>query len=157
MIIDRIQRLPDYDPLLPGLAEVHRFLDDFDPRRSQPGRYAIDEPRLYAMLMDEPGKSADDAKLEIHRQYADVQLLIDGEEHLGWKPLADCATPVGDYDAEKDIRFFDDAPDTWVSLKPGQFILFGPGDAHAPLVAAGPVRKLVAKIALPATSGPACC
>lgn len=154
MIIDRIQSLPDYAPLLPGLAEVHRFLADFDLRSSQPGRYAIDEPRLYAMLMHELGKSADHAKLEVHRQYADVQLLIDGEESLGWKPLADCATPVEDYDPGKDIRFFDDPPDTWVTLKPGQFILFGPDDAHAPLVAAAPVRKLVAKIALPATRVP---
>jgi len=49
------------------------------------------------------------AKLEAHRRYIDIQLVLDGTDEMGWKPLSDCHDPVSDYSTERDIRFFNDA------------------------------------------------
>jgi energy-dependent translational throttle protein EttA len=48
----------------------------------------------------------------------------------------------------RDIRFFNDAPSSWIATPPGSFCLFFPEDAHAPLVSAGRIRKVVVKIAV---------
>jgi YhcH/YjgK/YiaL family protein len=66
---------------------------------------------------------------------------------MGWKPTAECVRPQAEYNADKDIRFFDDAPLSWVTAQAGTFCLFFPEDAHAPLVSDGAIHKVVLKIA----------
>ena len=51
------------------------------------------------------------------------------------------------YDEKRDIEFFDCEPETWLTLQPGEFALFFPNDAHAPLVGGEKsIRKAVFKI-----------
>jgi YhcH/YjgK/YiaL family protein len=101
------------------------------------------------------GKTREAARLECHRKYIDIQLVLEGDEEMGWKPLADCLNPVSDYSAEKDIQFFHDAPASWVAVPPEHFTIFFPEDAHAPLVArqGGMIRKVIFKIAVTPTLG----
>jgi YhcH/YjgK/YiaL family protein len=75
-------------------------------------------------------------------------LVLEGVDEMGWKPLSDCREPVDDYSAERDIQFFRDAPASRIATPPGAFCIFFPEDAHAPLVSAGSIRKVVVKIAL---------
>ena len=67
---------------------------------------------------------------------------------MGWRPVAECVSPKTDYQAAHDIRFFNDAPSSWVSTPVGSFCIFFPEDAHAPLVGAGMIRKVVVKVAV---------
>ncbi len=76
--------------------------------------------------------------------------MLEGDEQMGWKPLADCHNPVSDYSEEKDIRFFHDAPASWIAVPPDHFCIFFPEDAHAPLVSSGFIRKVIFKIAVAA-------
>ena len=51
------------------------------------------------------------------------------------------------YDPKHNIEFFDCEPETWLALQPGEFALFFPNDAHAPLVGGEKtIRKAVFKI-----------
>ena len=47
---------------------------------------------------------------------------------------------------EKDIQFFDDVPQTYYTLCPGQFTVLFPEDGHAPMVGEGIVRKIIFKV-----------
>lgn len=67
---------------------------------------------------------------------------------MGWRPLAQCEKPTGEFDIARDIRFYDDAPSSWVATPAGSFCIFFPDDAHAPLVSEGMIRKVVMKIAV---------
>jgi YhcH/YjgK/YiaL family protein len=82
------------------------------------------------------------------RRCIDIQLTIDGYDEIGWKSLGDCAQPAGAFDAAKDIVFFSDRPESWVSLPAGHFAIFFPDDAHAPLAGRGTVKKAIMKIAV---------
>jgi biofilm protein TabA len=95
-----------------------------------------------------PGRTRSEAKLECHRRYIDIQLVLEGVDEMGWKPLSDCHEPMNDYSAERDIQFFRDVPASWIATPPGAFCIFFPEDAHAPLVSNGKIRKAVIKIAL---------
>ncbi len=100
------------------------------------------------MYMQRLGKTRDGARLEAHRGNIDIQFLISGEEEFGWKPTAQCEQPDGAFMPERDVQFFNDAPDSWHLLRPGQFVVFFPEDAHAPMVSAQSLRKVVIKVAV---------
>ena len=48
----------------------------------------------------------------------------------------------GEYNPEKDVRYFHDAADTYFQLTDGQFAIFFPEDVHAPMIGEGVIRKI---------------
>lgn len=148
MILDQLDNAHRYLTLHPLFPQAFAFLDGTDLRALAPGRYPVEGERLFAIVEAVAGRKREAARLECHRKYIDIQLVLDGVDEMGWKPVRDCREPVGDYSAERDIRFFRDAPAAWIATHPGSFCVFFPEDAHAPLVSAGSLRKVVLKIAV---------
>lgn len=148
MILATLQQAERYVALHPLFARAFAFLHDTDLAMLAPGRHAIDDERMFAIVEDGAGRTRAEAKLECHRRYIDIQLVLEGVDEMGWKPLADCVAPVADHDGARDIRFFDDAPASWIATPAGSLCLFFPDDAHAPLVGSRRIRKVVVKIAV---------
>ena len=85
---------------------------------------------------------------EAHRKNIDLQFVLTGEEHVGVVPIGRLVADP--YDAEKDIMWLTGEGDR-VTLRPGEFVLLWPEDAHMPAMAIDtpmPVLKVVIKIAL---------
>ena len=148
MILSSLSQSSRYTALHPLFARAFDYIRDTDLFALAPGRYNIAGDDLIAIVEQVPGKKKEMAKLEAHRRYIDIQLVLEGDETMGWKPLADCLNPVSDHSMEKDIRFFHDAPASWIAVPPDHFCIFFPEDAHAPLVASGQVRKVIFKVAV---------
>lgn len=148
MILDTLAQADRYLALHPDFARAFAFLRGTDLRALEPGRHTIEGERLFAIVEACSGRTRGEAKLECHRRYIDIQLVLEGVDEMGWKPTADCTDPATDYDAARDIRFFNDAPSSWIATPPGAFCVFFPEDAHAPLVGTGTIRKVVVKIAV---------
>jgi biofilm protein TabA len=145
MILARLEQADRYLAFHPDFAAAIGFL------RSQPlndlplGRIEI-AVAMHAMVSRSPARQRSEARLEAHRKHIDIQYLISGVEEMGWKARTRCLRPHDQYDAEKDIEFFADVPDSYVSLLPGEFVVFFPDDAHAPLIGTGAVHKVVIKV-----------
>jgi len=150
MILANLSQSARYATLHPLFPRVFDYIRDTDLYALAPGRYPIVGDELIAIVEHVPGRTREMARLEAHRRYIDIQLVLDGVDEMGWKPLADCYNPVSEYSEEKDIQFFFDAPASWVATPPDAFCIFFPEDAHAPLVAAGEIRKVIFKIAVQA-------
>jgi YhcH/YjgK/YiaL family protein len=148
MILDTLAQADRYLALHPLFARAFEFLRSTDLGALAPGMHTIQDEQLFAIVEACPGRTRAEAKLECHRRYIDIQLVLEGTDEMGWKPLAECVAPVTDYDAARDIRFFNDSPSSWIVTTPGSFCLFFPDDAHAPLVSSGTIRKVVVKVAL---------
>ncbi|MDP1864357.1 MAG: YhcH/YjgK/YiaL family protein [Thiobacillus sp.] len=148
MILDTLSASDRYLGLHPLFARAFAFLRDTDLMAREPGVHAVQGEQIFAIAEACAGRTRMDAKLECHRRYIDIQLVLEGIDEMGWKPLAECVEPATEYDAERDIRFFNDAPASWIATPPGSFCLFFPDDAHAPLVSTGLIHKVVVKIAL---------
>lgn len=148
MILAKLTEADRYAALHPLFARAFAFLRGTNLDALAPGRHDIEGERLFALVEDGAGRARADAKLECHRRYIDIQLVLHGVDEMGWKPVAECADAATDYDAARDIRFFNDAPASWIATPPGSFCLFFPDDAHAPLVSGGRIRKVVVKIAV---------
>jgi len=88
------------------------------------------------------------ALLETHEKYIDIQLVLAGTDDIGWKPKSLCKQPTGESDQESDLQFFEDKPNTWLSIESGEFAIFFSEDAHMPLISSGQIHKIVVKISV---------
>ena len=147
MIIDTLQNAPKYFSAHPLFAQAFKYVRDTDLANAADGKSDIAEG-LKAIVSNSPGKTkeASCAKFECHNKNIDIQLCINGLETIGWKPREKCLTPNGEYNAEKDVQFYNDAPDTFFQLTDGQFAIFFPEDVHAPMIGEGSIKKLVIKV-----------
>ena len=148
MILDVIENLPQYFLLGKGLEKAVEFLVRPDLDLLEVGRHEIDGERAYAMVSKNVGRSRDGARLEAHRQYVDIQVVLAGLDTIGWKSVNQCSEPAGDYVEQRDVRFYSDEPDVWLSVKPGSFAIFFPRDAHLPSISSERIHKIVVKVAV---------
>lgn len=146
MIFSNTESAGRYSSLHPLFQQAFDFIRNTDLLALAPGRYPIVGEQLFVIVESAQGRTREAAKLERHRKYIDIQLVLEGHEEMGWKPLADCTQSAGNFSTEKDIQFFHDAPASWVAVPPGHFCIFFPEDAHAPLVATGSIRKAIFKV-----------
>jgi biofilm protein TabA len=146
MIAGTIAGSGRYLTLNRGFSAAFEFLCRTDLPDLAPGRYEIDGQRVFALVERATGRGMAAGRLEVHRRYIDIQVSLDGREQIGWRALADCQAVDGPFNDERDIAFFSDRPTTWLPLPTGQFLIFFPDDAHAPLAADGPLHKVVVKV-----------
>ncbi len=150
MIIDRLENVELYRGLAPGLVLAMEWLRSHDVRAMAAGRHDVDGDRLFALVQDVQTRPAAQCRLEAHRKYHDVQYVATGVERMGYANLSRVTKVTEEYDAEKDVGFYD-GPIDWVTVAAGYFTVFTPEDAHAPLCmvdAPAAVRKVVMKVAV---------
>ncbi len=147
MILDTLGNAAKYAGLKVGISEAFGFLDQPGLAELPDGEYEILGDRVYAIIAHENGRQIDEGKLEGHRKYIDIQYVISGEESMGWKAREGLVNTT-EYDAKKDLEFFEGEPDSIVRVSPGSFTIFLPTDAHLPLIGTGPIHKVVVKVAV---------
>lgn len=151
MIIDTLANSDRSRLLHPLFAQAFAFARRPEAATLPDGRHVIAGDRLYAVAAHSVGRPQAEALLEAHRRYIDIQIVLGGHETIGWAPLAavaDTAMPPG-YDPQDDIILFSRPATLWLPVLPGQFAIFFPEDAHAPLATPGAaVHKLILKVAV---------
>jgi YhcH/YjgK/YiaL family protein len=147
MIIDTLKNASKYFSAHPLFAKSFEFINQTDLVNAADGKSDIADG-LKAIFSNSSGKTkeASCSKFECHNKNIDIQLCINGIETIGWKPREKCVTPNGDYNGEKDVQLYHDAPDTFFQLTDGQFAIFFPEDVHAPMIGEGTIKKLVIKV-----------
>ena len=96
MIFSTLSQSGRYAALHPLFPRAFEFIRNTDLRSLAPGRYPIVGEDLFVIVESISGRSRDEAKLECHRKYIDIQLVLEGVDEMGWKALADCREAVAD-------------------------------------------------------------
>jgi len=147
MILDTIGAMNCYYAACPLLSTVAAFVDAHDLSGFEVGRSTIGSG--VGLIIDEyETLSPEKKRAEYHEQFIDVQMVLSGQEHIGYcSRLQSTVTQV--YNEEKDVAFVVGALD-YHSLYPGNFALFFPHDVHLPGVHVGAeacvVKKAVFKL-----------
>ncbi len=150
MILDRLEHAAMYRTLAVDIARALDYLRATDLRSLPDGRQVLDGDRLYAIVQRYRPRPASEAQWEAHRQYIDVQYVVEGVERMGYTYLRSDLPVRQPYDAEKDIVFYDAAGDL-LEVPAGSFAIFTPHDLHAPGLTTDPgesvqpVLKVVVK------------
>jgi YhcH/YjgK/YiaL family protein len=149
MIIDSIENANKYTSVHPLFAKAFEYIASADLANIEIGKYEIADG-LLAIFSDKKGMTSAEsiAKFECHNKNIDIQLCISGNETFGWKSRNHCTKLKEEYNPDKDVSFYEDAPDMFFQLTNGQFVILFPEDVHAPMIAVNEnsIKKLVMKV-----------
>lgn len=146
MIVDTLENLEKYAGLNPLFAQAVEFLKSHDLNALEVGKTELQGKNLVVNVAQTNPKTKEQAKLETHNEFIDIQIPLSGIEIMGYTPASSCAPADAAYNAEKDITFFEGLAETYVTVKPGMFAIFFPQDGHAPGVTPEGVKKVIVKV-----------
>jgi YhcH/YjgK/YiaL family protein len=148
MVLDLLENIELYEALNPHFPKVVDFLHNTDLSALPLGRNEICGDAVYANVMEVKPKSKDEAFIEIHRRYIDIQIPLSADETMGYTPISEL--PEADYDSAGDAAVYPvgmPARD-YFNVHKGEFTIFFPQDGHAPAITTAPLKKVVIKVAV---------
>ena len=149
MILDTLKNKEQYASLHPRFKAVFDYIDTHDLASMELGRHDIDGDNIFVMVQELELRPYEQARLELHRKYIDIQLVLRGKEEVfGWSEKKDCLTAETEFDEAKEIQLFTDKPQCFYTVREGQFSILFPEDGHAPMLGEGVVKKCIFKILL---------
>ncbi|MDE1262828.1 YhcH/YjgK/YiaL family protein [Vibrio aestuarianus] len=145
MIIGDIQKL-NKTPFADIIARVMAL----NPQTLEPGIHKLDGENLFINRVDGEPRDFKASQSEIHQQYFDIHLVLEGLEKIGF------VIPQADENFMIDSEFTNDCElsldvieEQFITLKAGQFFVIEPGIWHRPMLAATAkenIKKVVIKI-----------
>jgi len=149
MIVAQIKDAGRYYVLHPLFRKVFAYLEEHDLRQVPSGRITLEGDDLFINVSDAALKKAEEQKLEVHRRYIDIHIPLSGSETIGWSPLGSVAVnSEAPFNEAEDYALYAAPAECYFTLKPGDFCMVWPEDAHAPVIGEGSLRKLIVKVKL---------
>lgn len=148
MILDHIDNYHLYKGLNKNLDQALEYVKGTDFLNLPDGKYEINAEQVFAILATYFTKSKEEALLEAHVKYVDIQFMITGEEYIQVAPLKN--QKVTTAYPENDLTFYE-GEGQLVKLSAGNFMVFFTTDAHGPgiqIEQSKEVKKVVVKVAL---------
>lgn len=146
MVVDILENLEKYASLNPLFAQAVDFLKSQDLHSLEVGKIELKGKDLVVNVAQTNPKTKEEARLETHNEFIDIQIPLSGTEVMGYTPAKDCLPVNATYNAEKDITFFDELAESYITVKPGMFAIFFPQDGHAPGITPDGVKKVIVKV-----------
>lgn len=147
MIVDKIKNFGLYICVHKHFQLVKDFIEKNDLSKLECGRYDILDDEVYLSVQEYETKVKDSAKAESHKKYIDIQMVLSGEELIGYTDISK-SSQYTFYDEHKDIQFLNAEVD-FLNANSSNFFVFFPQDVHMPsmsVVEPAMVKKAVFKI-----------
>lgn len=148
MIIDTIDNIQCYSAMHALFPHVFEYIKNTDLLALPNGKHTILNDDVFVLIQRGVGQTKTESQLECHRKYIDIQLVLNGSDEMGWKPLADCLAPIDDFNTANDVQFFSDLPLNWLTTPVNKYCIFFPEDAHSGMISEHHLHKAVFKIAV---------
>lgn len=146
MIHDSLQHAARYAIVHPLFTQAFDFLQHADLKSLKPGKIELIPDSLIVNVVELTGKRKEDAKMETHQSFIDIQVPIGATETMGWKSGTALSQPLDEYNAEKDIAFFADEATSFLQVNPFEFAIFFPEDGHQPGIGSETYTKVIVKV-----------
>ena len=146
MILDKLTNSGLYESVHPRFKKAFDFLNSTDLAQIPLGKIELEGSDLVVNIVEVDGKTVDDARMETHINYIDIQVPVSQIETMGWKPTADLKEVTQPYNSEKDLTFFADKAYNMLQIHPLEFAIFFPEDGHQPGIAQGKLKKIIVKV-----------
>lgn len=145
MVIDTLENFGKYVSLNPLFAAVAEYMKDNDIFAQENGVVRLDGAGLFVNYTVAKGKTVNDARIETHNRMIDIQIPLSCPETMGYTPRKNL--PEAEYNVEKDITFYKGEAEKYITINPGEFVIFFPEDGHAPCISDNPeIKKAIFKV-----------
>lgn len=128
-----------------NLNEVFQMVSDGNPHVVE-----IDQKNIFAIFQTYETKEIEEAKIEGHKKYIDIQYIHSGIEQILVSPSSRMIKDAP-YDTDNDLYFPKVADYSNIRLSAGMGCILYPEDLHAPCIsidAPSRVEKIVIKVAV---------
>ena len=146
MILDSLENAGKYVNVHPRFKKAFEFLQNTDLIALPLGKVELQGLEIIVNVIEVTGKTAEEARMETHNQYIDIQLPITASETMGWLAGNKLENETEAYNEQKDVSFFADKATNLLEIKPFQFAIFFPEDGHQPGIAVGQHKKVIVKV-----------
>lgn len=148
MILDSLENLKAYASINPRFPKAIEFILNTDLNSLPLGRNEICGDEIFANVMEAQPRTKEEAPIEIHRKYIDIQIPLTGDEVMGYTPKAQL--PDAEYNADSDAALYPVGmlAAEYFNVKRSMFTVFFPQDGHAPAVTPVKLRKVIVKVAI---------
>ena len=138
MIIDNLKNAEKYYCLNKNFKLVFDYLKENDLKQKECGKHQLKGDEVFYNLQEYETKPVQ--KLEAHKKYIDIQVVIKGEEYMGYTDINN--TSVSEiYNEEKDVMFLNGEVSK-LKADSSVFLIFYPEDAHMPALDVDTVKKV---------------
>ena len=147
MITDKLEYYNIYTRISDRVANALMYLLTTDLKSLENGISVVEEDEIFAQVSEYVTKPATELLWESHFKFVDIQVIIEGEEKMGFAPLENMKI-LETYNADKDVQILAGTGD-YLTARPGSFTMFFPHDAHQTGIAikeCSKVKKLVLKV-----------
>lgn len=128
VIFDLIENLGEYVSLNPklanGLEKLNEVDIDYQKRFDFDGGYLFFQEGITTHI--------DEGTFEAHKEYIDIQIVLDGSEYVAWAPINQLIVDV-EYNAEKDVVRLNGSPKAIMEINKGLAYICLPHDGHKAL------------------------
>jgi len=146
MILDTLENSGLYESIHPRFKQAFGFLRNTDLVNLPLGKIELEGSDLVVNVVELTGKKAEEARMETHNKFIDIQIPIGATETMGWKAGNKLTQVTDAYNADKDISFFADKATSFIQVQSQEFAVFFPEDGHQPGIAEGKHKKIIVKI-----------
>ena len=149
MILDSLDRLENYGYISPLMDKVLEFFRNTDLTALEPGRIVLQGDDLFVNVNRQDAQTREQVPIEAHKKYIDIQVPISSDEEMGFISVPFMPAPSVPYSEPKDVAFYPGLCDTYLNVRKGMFVVFFPGEGHAPAITESGILKLIVKIRKP--------
>lgn len=129
MIFDMIANIKEYT-CIPYSGQIQNIIQELDFSSINCGDNEIRGRELFLKKIIFSSDFLPPEFFEAHRKYADLHLIIEGEELIHMANKVE-SIPASEYNSELDYELFSsDATISTIQLKKNRFALFMPGEIH---------------------------
>lgn len=147
MIFGNVENIKEFSFLEAPVKRCFEYLNEHDLASYEKGSYSIDKERLFVNVAEYTTTDAKGRFWEAHRDYVDVHVMFHGQEQIDLNFIQNMA--LKDYVKEDDFLAMSGEKTASVILKPGDFLICYPNDAHRTAVAVGEpemIKKAIFKV-----------
>ena len=128
MIYPKIKNIETYLGISKNLDTAIRFLREYDLNDLGKGKTVIDQDEVFVNHFCYQTVEEKDASWEGHIRYADMHILLSGNEKIGISNCEDLSET--ERDEEKDFVGYDGKVTTWVLMDNAKVLIVFPEDVH---------------------------
>jgi YhcH/YjgK/YiaL family protein len=147
MILDSLDHRDCYKDI-PGLKDILDAIASIHKENMLTEKLVIDGENSFINPVSFTTKNLSETRFEAHRKYADIHCVIEGTEEIIVSDIRN-VKEIESFSLERDIGFYQGDNGTICILKPGDFLVCFPQDAHRVAIAPGnpsPITKVVGKL-----------
>lgn len=148
MIVGNINDCARYEALNGRFKAFFDYVKAHNLMEMPAGRIVLEADNLFINIDEPLLKRKEDQLLECHRRYIDIQMPLLKPETMGWRALRTLKKSEAPFDEEKDFALYAAPASAYFEVKPGEFAVFFPEDAHAPIIGEGRQKKIIGKVRL---------